>query len=173
MIDLEDEASLRRAIEWFYFAYREFTAGADRLLEHRGLSRVHHRILYFVGREPDLSVKDLIATLAITKQALHAPLRQLIEMGLVLSGGDEADGRVRRLRLSGEGVRLEAKLTATQTARLATAFRAAGQAGAEGWFAVMSSIAHGAAAPPAVNATKRSASRAPRRQGTVPPRRAG
>lgn len=141
MIDLKDEATLRAAIERFYFAYREFTAGADRVLAQRGLSRVHHRILYFVGRQPDSSVKDLLATLAITKQALHAPLRQLIEMGLVLSGGDEADGRVRRLRLSGAGRRLEAKLTATQTALLAAAFAQAGEAGAAGWFAVMEAVA--------------------------------
>lgn len=141
MLDLRDEATLRAAIEDFYFAYRAFTAGADRVLANRGLSRVHHRILYFVGRQPDSSVKDLLATLAITKQALHAPLRQLIEMGLVLSGGDEADGRVRRLRLSAEGRRLEAKLTATQTALLAAAFDDAGATGTAGWFAVMKAVA--------------------------------
>ncbi len=144
MIDLKDEATLRNAIERFYFAYREFTAGADRLLESRGLSRVHHRILYFVGRQPGVAVKDLVTTLAITKQALHAPLRQLIGMGLVLSGGDEADGRVRRLSLSREGARLEAKLSATQTALLAQAFAGAGAAGAAGWFAVMEAVADGA-----------------------------
>ncbi len=88
-------------------------------------------------------MKDLLATLAITKQALHVPLRQLIEMGLVLSGSDEADGRVRRLRLSKEGLRLEAKLTATQTALLAQAFTRAGSAGAAGWFAVMEAVAGG------------------------------
>ncbi len=141
MIDPKDEATLRAAIERFYFAYRAFTAGADRVLDGRGLSRVHHRILYFVGRQPGSSVKDLLATLAITKQALNAPLRQLIEQGLVLSGGDDADGRVRRLRLSSEGLRLEAKLTATQMALLAAAFGEAGAAGTAGWFAVMEAVA--------------------------------
>ncbi len=140
MIDLKEEATLRAAIERFYFAYRAFTAGADRVLASRGLSRVHHRILYFVGRQPGSPVKDLLATLAITKQALNAPLRQLIAKGLVLSGGDDADGRVRRLRLSEEGVRLEAKLTATQTALLAGAFEAAREQGAAGWFAVMEAV---------------------------------
>lgn len=178
MIDLKSEASLRAAIERFYFAYREFTAGADRLLEQRGLSRVHHRILYFIGRQPDLSMKDLLGVLAITKQALHAPLRQLIEMGLIVAGGDEADGRVRRLRLSGEGVRLEARLTATQTALLATAFGQAGAAGAAGWFAVMEAVAGSApatdasSARPALSAATRSASRAVRRPGKALPRRA-
>lgn len=152
MIDLKDEATLRVAIERFYFAYRSFTAGADRVLEQRGLSRVHHRILYFVGRQPGLSVKDLLTVLAISKQALHAPLRQLVEMGLVLSGADDADGRVRRLRLSGEGVRLEAKLAATQTALLVDAFARAGAAGTAGWFAVMGAL--GGEMPPLSAATR-------------------
>ncbi len=121
MIDLNDDARLRAAVETFYFAYREFTAGPDRILAQRGLSRVHHRILYFVGRQPELSVKTLLQVLAITKQALNAPLRQLNEMGLVLSAADSADGRVKRLRLSVEGVRLEARLTATQMALLGQA----------------------------------------------------
>lgn len=178
MIDLDDQATLRAAIEHFYFAYREFTAGADRVLEQRGLSRVHHRLLYFIGRRPDSSMKDLLAVLAISKQALHAPLRQLIEMGLVVSGGDESDGRVRRLRLSGEGVRLEARLSATQTALLAEAFARAGATGAAGWFAVMEAVA-GAASGPAVpgktaslSAATRSASRVGRPRGKARPRRA-
>ena len=141
MVDLNDDARLRSAIEVFYFAYREFTAGPDRILAQRGLSRVHHRILYFVGRQPELSVKTLLQVLAITKQALHAPLRQLIEMGLVLSAADSGDGRVKRLRLSGEGVRLETRLTATQMAVLAQAFEHAGPGGGEQWLSVMKAVA--------------------------------
>ncbi len=141
MLDLNDDARLRAAIEIFYFAYREFTAGPDRILAQRGLNRVHHRILYFVGRQPELSVKTLLQVLAITKQALNAPLRQLIEMGLVLSAADSADGRVKRLRLSGEGVRLEARLTATQMALLGHAFERAGTGSAGQWLSVMKAVA--------------------------------
>jgi DNA-binding MarR family transcriptional regulator len=177
MVDLNDEAGLRAAIETFYFAYREFTGGPDRILAQRGLGRVHHRILYFVGQQPDLSVKSLLQVLAITKQALHAPLRQLIEMGLVLSAGDSADGRVRRLRLSGEGVRLEARLTATQMKLLAGAFAQAGSGSAAAWHKVMKAVGAGAiSAGPgddALSAESRSASPAARRRDKAPARRAG
>ena len=54
MVDQKREAQLRDAIEHFYFAYRAFTAKPDRILEQRGLGRVHHRILYFVGRKDDI-----------------------------------------------------------------------------------------------------------------------
>jgi len=141
MVDLKSEESLRSAIELMYFAYREFTAGPDRVLAQRGLGRVHHRILYFVGRNPDLSVKALLDRLAVTKQALHQPLQQLLGMGLITNASDEKDGRVRRLCLTVEGVRLEAKLSAVQTKQLSEAFTKSGAAPARGWFSVMRGIA--------------------------------
>ena len=143
MVDLNDEMALRSAIELLYFGYREFTAGPDRVLAQRGLGRVHHRILYFVGREPDLSMKELLERLAVTKQALHQPLQQLFSMGLIVSASDQRDGRMRRVRLSAEGNRLEAKLTAVQLKQLATAFSGSGAAAQRGWFAVMTAIASG------------------------------
>ena len=72
------EDALRLAIEQFYFGYRAFTAPPDRILDQRGLGRVHHRILYFVGRNPQISVNTLLGLLSVSKQALNAPLRQLI-----------------------------------------------------------------------------------------------
>ncbi|MGE0334806.1 MAG: MarR family winged helix-turn-helix transcriptional regulator [Gammaproteobacteria bacterium] len=141
MVDQTNEARLRAAIELLYFAYRAFTAGPDRVLAQRGLGRVHHRVLYFVARNPGVSVKQLLEILAISKQALHLPLRQLQGMGLVESASDERDARVRRLRLSTEGVRLEARLTATQMRQLEDAFSRGGPDAMQGWLSVMRALA--------------------------------
>ncbi|MGH8259168.1 MAG: MarR family winged helix-turn-helix transcriptional regulator [Steroidobacteraceae bacterium] len=138
-----DAAALRAAIESFYFAYRAFTAGPDRILDRRGLGRVHHRILYFVGRNSAVSVKELLDILEVTKQALNSPLRQLIEMGLIAAAIPPHDRRVRQLSLTGEGSRLEAQLTATQTKLLSEAFAAAGSEANRGWLAVMRTISGG------------------------------
>src|SRR6185369_13846420 len=100
MADLNRPDQLRRAIELLFFAYREFTDRPDRILDRRGLARPHHRILYFVGRHPGLSVGGLLEILAVSKQALSAPLRQLTEMGLVALAADPEDRRVRRLTLT-------------------------------------------------------------------------
>ena len=140
MVDLNRQAELRGAIELFYFAYRGFTARADRILERRGLGRTHHRVLYFIGRQPGLSVKDLLAVLAVSKQALNAPLRQLLEMRLVAAEPDAADRRLKMLRLTAEGARLEAELTETQARHLAAAFGAAGADDEAGWRAVMGAL---------------------------------
>ncbi len=131
------EALLHQAIEQFYFGYRAFTAPPDRILEQRGLGRVHHRILYFVARNPQLSVNTLLSLLNVSKQALNIPLRQLIEMHLVAMETAEHDRRVRQLTLSASGAKLEAQLTGTQMKQLQTVFEQAGANAEAGWHRVM------------------------------------
>jgi len=137
MVDLNREKTLREAIELFYFGYRSFTTGPDRILEKRGLNRIHHRILYFVGKTPGQSVKDLLGVLDITKQALHIPLRQLVSMNLVTNAKATHDGRVRELRLTAEGERLERKLTGTQMRQLESVFGDQGAGAETGWRDIM------------------------------------
>ena len=131
---------LRQAIEQLYFGYRAFTEQPDRMLEQRGLNRVHHRILYFVGRRPQLTVNTLLATLNVTKQALNAPLRQLIGMDLVEIRTAEHDKRLRLLALTAAGMQLEAQLTGTQIQQVFAAFEDAGPEAVVGWLKVMRSL---------------------------------
>lgn len=128
-----DDGDLRAAMEHFFFAYQAFTARPDAILERRGLARVHHRVLFFIAREPGLSVKGLLAKLGVSKQALNTPLRQLIEMGLVDAVADAADKRMKRLYLSAEGARLEATLYREQARLLEGALERAGLDAAGGW----------------------------------------
>jgi len=141
MVDLKRQEELRSAIELLYFAYRGFTDRPDRILERRGLGRVHHRILYFIGRRPDVSVRGLLDLLAVSKQALNAPLRQLLEMGLVSATADAADRRAKKLSLTAEGHKLEAELTGVQMQSLEAAFQGVGADQEQGWRAVMAQLA--------------------------------
>ena len=147
MVDPSRPAELRDGIELMYFAYRAFTDRADRILERRGLGRVHHRILYFIGRNPGVSVSGLLEVLAVSKQALNAPLRQLLAMQLVDAAAHGGDRRLKALTLTGRGRRLEAELTGAQMNQLEAAFGAAGVAQAAGWRAVMGSLARDATSP--------------------------
>jgi DNA-binding MarR family transcriptional regulator len=142
MVDLKRQAELRDAIEGMFFSYRAFTEGPDRILERRGLGRVHHRILYFVGRHPDISIKGLLDLLKVTKQALNAPLRQLIEMNLLTASANAVDRRVRNLRLTDEGRRLEAELTGAQMRHLEAALSHASPEAEAGWREVMAALIH-------------------------------
>ena len=141
MVDQSRDEAPRRAIELLYFGYRQFTDRPDRILDRRGLGRVHHRLLYFVGRNPGVSVKGLLDILSVSKQALNAPLRQLLEMNLVAVLADGEDRRIKRLTLTLEGRRLEAELTGAQLRLLSAAFDEAGPANAAGWMRVMEVLA--------------------------------
>ena len=141
MVDLSRQAELREAIERLYFAYRAFTDRPDRMLERRGLGRVHHRILYFVGRNPEVPIKGLLDVLGVSKQALNAPLRQLIEMKLVAASANAADRRIRNLSLTDDGRRLEAELTGAQMRHIDQALTRAGPDAEAGWRQVMAALA--------------------------------
>jgi hypothetical protein len=47
-----DEAPAYDLIELFFFAYRDFVADPDRLLQQYGFGRAPHRVLHFVARRP-------------------------------------------------------------------------------------------------------------------------
>lgn len=140
MVDQKREAQLRDAIENFYFAYRAFTARPDRILEQRGLGRVHHRILYFVGRQSGLSVNELLSTLGVSKQALNAPLRQLIDMKLVTTSPASHDKRVKQVSLTEAGKKLETQLTQTQMKHLDEVFDEHGPRSERAWLTLMKAI---------------------------------
>ena len=141
LITEERSAQLREAIELLFFSYRAFTRGPDQILEKRGLNRAHHRILYFVARQPGLSVNELLSVLDVSKQALHIPLRQLLSMNLVKNDKSKTDGRVRELRLTSAGKRLEARLTGTQLLQLDSVFAEAGKDSEKAWRKVMALLA--------------------------------
>ncbi|WP_122560204.1 MarR family winged helix-turn-helix transcriptional regulator [Pseudomonas viridiflava] len=136
MLDLKNPANQQRAMEAFFFGYQAFTAKADEMLDKRGFSRVHQRIVFFIARYPDLSVKELLTALGVSKQALNAPLRQLIAMNLVHSEAPDTDKRKRLLGLTEEGVRFEQALRREQVKLLQRVFADAGQAAVDGWMVV-------------------------------------
>jgi len=134
------DEDLRRGIEALFFAYRDFTADPDRILETRGLGRAHHRAIHFINRQPGMTVSMLLFTLGITKQALNRVLRRLIAEGLVRSEVGVPDRRERNLHLTAAGVALEHELSDAQRARVGAAFAAAGADAVAGFRAVLEAM---------------------------------
>lgn len=131
---------LRQEIELLFFAYRDFTGDADELLADFGFGRAHHRAIYFIGRNPRISVSDLLEILKITKQSLSRVLSQLIEEGYVHQETDSADRRKRLLMLTEDGRALENRLTEKQSQRIQRAFEETGPDAAEGFRGVLRHI---------------------------------
>ena len=126
-----DEDEMRRAIELLYFAYRGFTGEADTILAEIGMGRAHHRAIYFIGRNPGITVSALLGILRITKQSLARVLSELVREGYVTQAMGPVDRRQRLLTLSPKGDALERQLTARQSRLLARAFANAGPPGTE------------------------------------------
>ena len=135
------ERELDEAWELMHFALRAVIARPDQLLDKRGLSRVHHRVLFFVARQPDMSVNQLLQVLGVSKQALNQPLRQLYAQSLVTFTAAPGDRRQRRLVLTEEGRDLERRLTEPQRRLFDAALGAAGTRAEGSWRRVMRSMA--------------------------------
>jgi DNA-binding MarR family transcriptional regulator len=134
------EEELRQAIEMLFFAYRDFTGEADAMLARHGFGRAHHRVIYFVGRHPMISVSDLLGILKITKQSLSRVLGQLVRDGFIVQHQGRVDRRQRLLELTEKGVAMEQRLTEAQRRRIADAYRQAGGEAVQGFRAVLLGI---------------------------------
>ncbi len=131
------QKELDQALESMHFGFRAMIYQPDQRLAKLGLARIHHRLLYFIGRNPDCSINELLQIMRITKQYLHKPLKQLLDLGYVKQKTDAADRRIRRLRLSAKGSKLEFELSEVQRRRFAHIFKQTGPAAERHWRQVM------------------------------------
>ena len=131
------EEELRQGMELLYYAYRDFTAEPDAILAKYKFGRAHHRVIHFVGRNPGMTVTELLSILRITKQSLSRVLGQLVKEGFVSQNSGTRDRRQRLLELTPAGAELERHLSESQRARIATAYREAGAEAVEGYRSVL------------------------------------
>jgi DNA-binding MarR family transcriptional regulator len=134
-----DEA-IQQGIELLFFAYRDFTAEPDAILAEYDFGRAHHRVVHFVGRNPHMTVGELLGILRITKQSLNRVLSQLVRRGFIIQHRGAQDRRQRLLELTDSGRELERRLSAPQRARVAAAYGKAGVSAAEGFRRVLLAV---------------------------------
>lgn len=107
------EKEIRKIIELMFFSYREFTSGPDKILEKISFGRAHHRVIYFVGKHKEITIRDLLNILQITKQSLSRVLNQLVKEGYIIVSTGK-DKRMKNLTLSSKGFKLEQELSNIQ-----------------------------------------------------------
>lgn len=137
------EEEIRHGIELLFYGYRAFTAEPDAILAELGLGRAHHRALYFIGRNPEMTVSGLLAILRITKQSLGRVLSDLMEQGYVAQKPGLRDRRQRLLSLTPEGETLERRLFEAQRRIVAGAYRRAGAEAVDGYVKVLRGLIEG------------------------------
>ncbi|MGH6908247.1 MAG: MarR family winged helix-turn-helix transcriptional regulator [Aestuariivirga sp.] len=117
-------------IELLFFAYRDFVSDPDEILKEFGFGRAHHRVVHFVGRDPGMTVAQLLDILRITKQSLGRVLKELIDKGYIYQKEGDNDRRQRLLHLTEAGEELRQRLMAPQIARIRRALdQSGGEAG--------------------------------------------
>jgi DNA-binding MarR family transcriptional regulator len=134
------EPEIRRGVELLYFGYSHLTRSIDKRLSEQGLGRAHHRALYFVARDPDITVGELLKLLGITKQSLGRVLGELAERDLIETRAGEQDRRQRLLRLTAAGAELETELFQALRERLSAAYAEAGQNSVAGFWTVLEGL---------------------------------
>ena len=108
---------IKKVIELMFFSYRDFTSGPDEILDKIKFGRAHHRVIYFIAKRKQITIRDLLSILQITKQSLSRVLNQLVKEKyvLVLSGEDK---RTKKLSLTSKGIDLENKLSLIQIKKI-------------------------------------------------------
>lgn len=109
----------QRTIELIYFAHIDQADWADHVLAKYSIGRPHHRVLYFSNKKPGISVRELMALLRITNQALARTINQLVGLGFLEQRYSFLDRRVRQHFVTNKGVALLARLTRHQVERVA------------------------------------------------------
>ncbi len=121
-----NDVSQLQIITLFFFAYRDFTAEADRKLMEIGFGRAHHRVLFFVCRKPGMTVAELLLILGITKQSLARVLRQMIAKGYIIQKPGDSDRRQRLLFPTSTGRDFVLVLSRMQSKRISRALEKSG-----------------------------------------------
>jgi DNA-binding MarR family transcriptional regulator len=133
---LRDE-ELTRGIELLEVAYGALLARPDRRLIDLGLGRNHQRVVYWVGRQPGITMVELQERTRLTKQTLSRLLKELVGARLIVRSPSRHDRRQRLLELTLAGRELDEQLNGRLRRRLADAYRAAGAEAVAGFHKVL------------------------------------
>src|SRR5687768_10605596 len=77
------EELMHKDTELLFYAYSNFPSDPDAFHGKIGLGRAHHRVIYFVGRNPAITVTGLLSILRIPNKSLSRVLRELVRLGFV------------------------------------------------------------------------------------------
>jgi DNA-binding MarR family transcriptional regulator len=133
---LRDE-ELIRGIQLLDLAHRALVAEPERLLGGLGLGRNHQRLIQLIGRDPGVTMVQLLDLLQLSKQSTSRLLKELIAKGLITQRPNPRDRRQRLLELTERGRQLDEQLTRRLRRRLASAYRAAGAEAVAGYHKVL------------------------------------
>ncbi len=134
------EQEVRRGIEFLFFAHGALWRAIDARLAEQDLGRAHYRALYFIARQPGLSIAELLGYLGITKQSLGRVVKELEARDYLITRPGNRDRRQKELRLTDAGSRVEAHLFEALRDAMSRAYSHAGQQAVTGFWQVSEAL---------------------------------
>ena len=134
----EDE--VRRGIEYLFFAHAALWRAIDVRLAENELGRAHYRALYFIARQPGLTITDLLTLLGITKQSLGRVVKELEARDMLTTRPGGRDRRQKELRLTDAGRALEKSVFTLLRDAMSRAYTHAGQQAVTGFWQVSEAL---------------------------------
>ncbi|HZG33515.1 MAG TPA: MarR family transcriptional regulator [Sphingopyxis sp.] len=134
------EAEVRRGIEYLFFAHGSLWRTIDARLAEQDLGRAHYRALYFIARQPGLTISDLLALLGITKQSLGRVVKDLEARDYLATRPGNRDRRQKELRLTDAGRAVEASIFGVLRDAMSRAYTHAGQTAVTGFWQVSEAL---------------------------------
>ena len=134
------EAEVRRGIEYLFFAHAALWRSIDARLAEAQLGRAHYRALYFIARQPGLTISDLLALLGITKQSLGRVIKELEARAMIATRPGGRDRRAKELRLTEEGRAIETAIFGLLRDAMSSAYTGAGQQAVTGFWQVSEAL---------------------------------
>lgn len=134
----EDE--VRRGIEYLFFAHGALWRAIDARLAEQELGRAHYRALYFIARQPGLTITDLLTLLGITKQSLGRVVKELEARDMLTTRPGNRDRRQKELRLTEAGRSLEKSVFTLLRDTMSRAYTHAGQQAVTGFWQVSEAL---------------------------------
>ena len=131
---------MRRGIEFLFFAHAALWRSIDARLAEKGLGRAHYRALYFIARQPGLTISDLLALLGITKQSLGRVVKELEAREYLTTRPGNRDRRAKELRLTDAGRAAENAIFSTLRDTMSRAYTHAGQQAVTGFWQVSEAL---------------------------------
>ena len=136
---LKDE-ELIEGLELLEFALQRLRSDQSELLDNHGLGRSHQRLLHFIGRQPGITMAELMQIVPLTKQSQSRLLKELVAKGLITQRQDDVDRRQRLLALTNKGQKVDQQLNDVLRRRLAAAYRQAGVDAVAGYHQVLEGL---------------------------------
>lgn len=131
---------MRRGIEFLFFAHASLWRAIDARLAEKDLGRAHYRALYFIARQPGLTISDMLALLGITKQSLGRVVKELEARDLVATRPGNRDRRAKELRLTDSGRVAEREIFGALRDTMSRAYTHAGQQAVTGFWQVSEAL---------------------------------